>query len=131
MIAPTIQEKHEVFTICPESRDLWSGELFDRVVTAEQGAGLTGIPADTKIWCVAPVSESEMLFRTLDGRYYFSLCNGWGEKGSTLYGLEIGIYFDFGHPTTQESLADEYKNALGNYQTWGGAMAYHHRKVNA
>ena len=70
-----------------------------------------------------------MLFRSLDERYYFSLRNGWGVKDSTLYGLEVGLYFDFGHPTTQESLSDECENALGSYHTWGGALAYYHRKA--
>lgn len=50
------------------------------------------------IECCAKISDNEILFRSKDGQYYFSLCDGWGEENGTLYGLKLGIFHDFKHP---------------------------------
>ena len=51
--------------------------------------------------------ENEKVFRSTDGRYYFTICDGWGSEDDTLYGLGIQIFHDSGHPTTPESALAE------------------------
>jgi hypothetical protein len=64
-----------------------------------------------------------------DGQVYFSIADGWGVKDGVLYGLALGtIYFDFGHPTTPETIAQECSKSCGTYRSFAGAMAHHSRR---
>ena len=130
MVANHIQKKYEVFTNCREHRNPRRGELFRRFETAEGTTSADMIPGKRQICCVGPVDESSILFRTVDGRYYFALEDGWGVKGDTLYGLELGMHFDFGHPTKREDLAEECNRVVENCHpnSWAAAMRCHSLK---
>ena len=96
-----------------------------RIVDAD---ALDRIPSHAQIAYCGKIKDNELLFRTVDGRFYFSLLDGWGSEGGTLYGLSDGFCFDFKHPTNKETILFECEAQLGTYHSWAGAMAYHERK---
>ena len=126
MLSNKLKRERKIVSICEESRDFHVGDTFKKVVFADDDD--EQIKTNIGIYYCGKVSGDEALFRTGDGRVYFSICNGWGEKDGILYGLEQGFFFDFGHSTTEETTLTECKNSLGTYSTWGGAMAFQSRK---
>ena len=127
MIARKILQEQNTISICAESVQIQPGDRFagvsdDALLQKTNGAVLTDV------LCCGAVNEDEMLFSAESGRYYFSFRNGWGVKDMILYGLELGLFFDFGHPTTKDNISEECRRCYGSYSTWGGAMAAHHRR---
>ncbi len=52
--------------------------------------------------------RSELLFNSGNGRYYFTVCDGWGVENNFLYALSIGaIQRDFEKPVTVEDIEFE------------------------
>ncbi len=125
MLSNKLKKERKIVSVCEESRDFHIGDTFKKVVFANDDEQ---VKTNTGISYCGKVSSNEALFRTGDGRVYFSICEGWGEKEGILYGLEQGIFFDFGHATTEESILSECEKGLGTYSTWGGAMAYQSMK---
>ena len=126
MLSKKLLDKQKTISICLNSKEINTGDVFRGVkVTTDDPFAL---PQNTQVVCCGTVSSEEMLFRTEDGQYYFSLVDGWGAENAILYGLNIGLFYDFKHPTQVSSIAEECKNAIGTYNTWGGAMAYYSRK---
>ena len=126
MLSKTIQNKNHIFSICQKSGDIAQNTVFKSVKIADNGI-ITEKLASKKIICCGNVSDDEKVFRTEDGRYYFSVCDGWGNDSDMLYGLRTHIFHDFGHPTTFEDALVEC-DLKPKYTTWGGAMAYHAKK---
>ena len=126
MLSKKLLDKQKTISICLNSKEINTGDVFRcvKVITDDPSA----LPQKTPVVCCGTVTTEEMLFRTEDGRYYFSLVDGWGAEKEVLYGLNIGLFYDFMHPTEVSSIAEECKTALGTYTTWGGAMAYNFRK---
>ena len=125
MLSQTLTLKKRIFSICERSGDILPGAAFRGV---RFGDGDGSIPEDASVVCCGRISGDALLFRTEDGRIYFSVCDGWGEEDGMLYGMQMGFSFDFRHPTAVETLPAECDAALGTYSTWGGAMAYQARK---
>ena len=124
MSQKSLNEK-AIADICRKSAKIKVGDSFRAVMLAEEDL-LCPLPKGKVVFCGR--TDEEALFRSEDGRYYFSLIGGYGCEKGTLYGLEIGLYHDFKHPTDPLSLAEECASQLGSYSTWGGAMAYQFRK---
>lgn len=127
MLSNSLDFKKRVYSICEKSGDIVSGEVLSGVLFAESNS-FNSIPAEMKIICRGKVTESELLFCTENGQYYFSVCDGWGENNGILYGIRQGIYYNFDHPTTVDTITFECDAALGTYHSWGGSLAYHARK---
>ena len=127
MLSNSLIRKSRVYSICARSGDVLKGDTFQGVRLAE-GDKFDSLPSDSVVICCGNIKDDELLFRTLDGRYYFSLRDGWGSERGVLYGLSRGIFFDFKHPTTDETIISECQSNLGTYHTWAGAMAYRSRK---
>ncbi len=124
MLSPNLRKKNLILAICEKSGDIQPGTIFRSIRIADPDDGLH-IPIGSTITCIGRLDDDEMLFSAADGRYYFSIVDGWGEQNHTLYGLEIGACYDFKHSTTIESAIDEFeKKTRPTYTTWGGAMAY-------
>lgn len=127
MLSNSLDFKKRVYSICEKSGDIVSGAVLSGVIFAVSNS-FNSIPAEMKIICCGKVSESELLFRTENGQYYFSVCDGWGENNGILYGIRQGIYYNFDHSTTTDTIASECDEVLGTYHSWGGALAYRARK---
>lgn len=127
MLSNSLDFKKRIYSICEKSGEIVSGEVLSGVIFAEPNS-FHSIPTGIKIICCGKVSESELLFRTENGQYYFSVCDGWGENNGILYGIRQGIYYNFNYPTTVDTITSECDAVLGTYHSWGGALAYRARK---
>ena len=77
--------------------------------------------------CCGSISDDEILFRTADGSYYFSLLDGWGFCDGILYGITLGFEYDFKRPTTPETIIAECEADRGTYNSWAGALSWQAR----
>ena len=127
MLSQTTVWKNHVYAVCERSGDIHPGELFQGVELAERHP-FYPIPRGEAVVCCGRLNRDDPLFHSQDGRIYFSLCGGWGKERGFLYGLSVGLYFDFGHPTSHDTILDDCRASLGNHNTYGAAMAYQHRK---
>ncbi len=128
MLSNSLIWKSRVYSICARSGEILTGDTFKGVRLADNDR-FDSLPADAVVICCGKIKDDELLFRTVDGRYYFSLCDGCGSESGVLYGLSRGFLFDFKHPTTNETILSECQSNLGTYHTWAGAMAYQSRKL--
>ena len=126
MLSQKLLAKSHTYAVCGRSGDIEVGDTFIDVRFADAGPSrdVSGIA----VVCCGKVSDDEMLFRSEDGRYYFSVSDGWGEEDGVLYGISRGLFFDFGHPTSEETILAECESALGEYHSWAGAMAHQSKK---
>ena len=125
MLSHTLSKQVKIFEICRKSPKIRPGDTFSGVIVSDDDLDFN---FKTTVICCGKINRDEMLFKTEDGRYYFSLTGGWGTEKGILYGIETEFCFDFKHPTDPSALEQECQNALGTYSTWGGAMAYSFRK---
>jgi hypothetical protein len=128
MLSKRIIRKNRIFDICKNSGTIKPGELFDRVELIESRN--SSVIEQTKVVCCGSIGDEEMLFRSVDGRYYFSITDGWGREGSNLYGIKEGFFVDFTRPTTQDTIAKECKTRIDSldYNSCAGALAYNAKK---
>ena len=123
MLSQKIIKKKRIYSICEKSAEINPNEVFKKVIIAD---GDSIVPDEVSIVCCGNVNDEEMLFRSSDGRYYFSIKDGWGTESGVLYGITKGLYFDFQHPTTDQTILSEY--LTGYYRSWSGAMAFQGKK---
>lgn len=116
MLSKTITEKTRIYAVCESSGDILPGETFRGIHLAERDDRLPSALIRAKLICCGNISDDELLFRSEDGRYYFSVCDGWGTKNGALYGLEVGIFHDFQHPTTVETIQAECEATIETYR---------------
>ena len=131
MLSNKLKRENKIYSVCKKSGSITVGQTFKGIRLANED-GMEDYSALThaNTVCCGKASGDELLFRTEDGRYYFSVCDGWGEENGVLYGIELGIFYDFGHPTSAESIPTECRTALESctYNSWAGAMAAHAKK---
>lgn len=128
MLSEKIISKNYILFICAESDDIRPGDSFKSVEFIDRSRGF--VPEQNDIICCGNISEEEMLFRSGDGRYYFSVKDGWGTKENKLYGIEKGFYIDFYHSTNEKTVLSECKSRIDGctYNSWMGAMANYMKK---
>lgn len=103
-----IEEK--IKSICKkDSSFLQKGTVFDKITVLESGfygsmlCGPVVFLGRTKRW--------EMLFSSGNGRYYFTVCGGWGVEDNCLYAMSIGeIRRDFKKPVTVKDIEHGINN---------------------
>lgn len=124
MLSPALSRKNHIISVCVTGGDILPGTVFEAAEIAFPDDRMQ-IPFSEAIVCIGKRSDSEMLFSAANGRYFFTVADGWGAEDRVLYGLKIGVCFDFNHPTTVDSaIAQLEQNVKPTYTTWGGAMAY-------
>ena len=127
MLSQKIKRKNDVISICENSGDIKRGDSFVGIRFTDQDDDFADL--FNSVICCGKVSDAELLFRSDDGRYYFSVKDGWGEQNGVLYGLRRGIFFDFHRQTTEKDVIAERESFKATYHTWGGAMLYHSKKT--
>ncbi|MCR4615639.1 MAG: hypothetical protein K5756_05770 [Clostridiales bacterium] len=130
MLSKDIIRKNSIYSVCEKSGRILPGDKFKGVHIADNSSDsyLKRIPDDAGIICCGCIDDSEILFRTENGRFYFSVCDGWGESDGVLYGLNSGVFFDFKHPTTETTiLAECDARGVSAFGTFGKAMKYQAR----
>ncbi|MBQ6569022.1 MAG: hypothetical protein IJL87_02055 [Clostridia bacterium] len=126
MLSKTNRRKDYIYSICKNSEDIAVNTAFKSVELSDD-EGLTEKLKGRNIICCGNVNDNEKVFKTEDGRFYFSICDGWGVANDTLYGITLGIFHDFGHSTAPKS-AHAMCDIKPTYTTFGGALKYQAKK---
>ncbi len=95
----------ETCLICRISEKVNPGDSFDGCIVSSEDSALP--QKDEKIICCGKISDDEMMFRTEDGRLFFSLQGNWGCRDGILYGTYFSVMHDFKRPTKPENIVDE------------------------
>lgn len=125
MLSQKIIRKKQIYSICEKSAEINPDDIFKKLILAESNENRM-IPDEVGIVCCGKVNDEEMLFRSSDGRCYFSVKDGWGTESGVLYGITGGLCFDFKHPTTDQTILSEC--LTGHYRSYSGAMAFQGKK---
>ena len=130
MLTNSIKEKEYIYSVCRTTGDIACGEVFETIKIEDDGE-IRFYPDNpfqkTKIICCGNLDDSEKLFKTEDGQYYFGIKDGWGSEDGTLYGIRCSLYYNFGHPTTFESALAEC-DIKHSPTCWASAMKEHSRR---
>ncbi len=125
MLSQKLRKRNRILAVCGGSGDVVRGDAFREVCLAAEETFSGPHPGAV---CCGRIGEDEPLFHTLDGQIYFSVRDGWGMKDGALYGLELGILYDFGHPTEEETILEECAAQVGSYQSYSGFLYCRDRK---
>ena len=104
MLSEKLITEEKIKAICKKDRTIFQkGAVFDKITVLNSdpcGSMLCG-PV-TFLGCT---DRYEMLFTSGNGRYYFTVRDGWGVEDNCLYALSIGaICRDFKKPVTVEDI---------------------------
>lgn len=110
MLSEKLITEEKIKAICKKDRTIFQkGAVFDRITVLNSdpcGSMLCG-PV-TFLGCT---DCYEMLFTSGNGRYYFTVRDGWGVEDNCLYALSIGaIRRDFKKPVTVEEIESGVNN---------------------
>lgn len=104
MLSGKLITEEEIKAICKNDRTLFQkGAVFDKITVLNSdhcGSMLCG-----PVTFLGHTDSYEMLFSSGNGRYYFTVRDGWGVEDNCLYALSIGeIRRDFKKPVTVEDI---------------------------
>lgn len=104
MLSEKLITEEKIKAICKKDRTIFQkGAVFDKITVLNSdpcGSMLCG--SVTFLGCT---DRYEMLFTSGNGRYYFTVRDGWGVEDNCLYALSIGaICRDFKKPVTVEDI---------------------------
>lgn len=110
MLSEKLITEEKIKAICKKDRTIFQkGAVFDKITV------LNSDPYDSML--CGPVTflgctdRYEILFTSGNGRYYFTVRDGWGVEDNCLYALSIGaIRRDFKKPVTVEEIESGVNN---------------------
>ena len=110
MLSEKLIMEEKIKAICKKDRTIFQkGAVFDKITV------LNSDPCDSML--CGPVTflgctdRYEILFTSGNGRYYFTVRDGWGVEDNCLYALSIGaIRRDFKKPVTVEEIESGVNN---------------------
>ena len=110
MLSETMKLKEKIISICKHDKTfLRKDSTFDKITVLKSvfyGSMLCG-----PVTFLGRTDSCEMLFSSGNGRYYFTVRDGWGVEDNCLYALSIGsIKRDFKKPVTIEEIEYEVNN---------------------
>ena len=104
MLSEKLITEEKIKAICKNDKTLFQkGAVFDKITVLNSdhcGSMLCG-----PVTFLGHTDSYEMLFSSGNGRYYFTVRDGWGVEDNCLYALSIGaIRRDFKKPVTVEDI---------------------------
>lgn len=110
MLSETMKLKEKIISICKHDKTfLRKGSTFDKIIVLK--SGFYGSMLCGPVAFLGRTDSYEMLFSSGNGRYYFTVRDGWGVEDNCLYALSIGsIKRDFKKPVTIEEIEHEVNN---------------------
>lgn len=110
MLSETMKLKEKIISICKHDKTfLRKDSTFDKITVLKSvfyGSMLCG-----PVTFLGRTDSCEMLFSSGNGRYYFTVRDGWGVEDNCFYALSIGaIKRDFKKPVTIEEIEYEVNN---------------------
>lgn len=110
MLSEKLITEEKIKAICKNDKTLFQkGAVFDKITVLNSdhcGSMLCG-----PVTFLGHTDSYEMLFSSGNGRYYFTVRDGWGVEDNCLYALSIGaIRRDFKKPVTIEEIESGVNN---------------------
>ena len=106
----TMKLKEKIICICKQDKTfLRKGSTFDKITVLK--SGFYGSMLCGPVTFLGHTDSYEMLFSSGNGRYYFTVRDGWGVEDNCFYALSIGaIKRDFKTAVTIEEIEHEINN---------------------
>lgn len=110
MLSETMKLEEKIISICKHDKTfLRKGSTFDKITVLK--SGFYGSMLCGPVTFLGHTDSYEMLFSSGNGRYYFTVRDGWGVEDNCLYALSIGaIKRDFKKPVSIEEIEHEVNN---------------------
>ena len=110
MLSEKLIMEEKIKSICKNDRTLFQkGAVFGKITVLN--SDLCGSMLCGPVTFLGHTDSYEMLFSSGNGRYYFTVCDGWGVEDNCLYALSIGaIRRDFKKPVTVEEIESGVNN---------------------
>ena len=110
MLSETMKLKEKIICICKQDKTfLRKGSTFDKITVLK--SGFYGSMLCGPVTFLGHTDSYEMLFSSGNGRYYFTVRDGWGVEDNCLYALSIGaIKRDFKKAVSIEEIEHEINN---------------------
>jgi len=110
MLSETMKLKEKIICICKQDKTfLRKGSTFDKITVLK--SGFYGSMLCGPVTFLGHTDSYEMLFSSGNGRYYFTVRDGWGVEDNCFYALSIGeIKRDFKKAVTIEEIEHEINN---------------------
>lgn len=104
MLSEKLIMEEKIKSICKNDRTLFlKGAVFGKITVLN--SDLCGSMLCGPVTFLGHTDSCEMLFSSGNGRYYFTVRDGWGVEDNCLYALSIGaIRRDFKKPVTVEDI---------------------------
>lgn len=120
MLSEKYIQKEKIIDICRKDKTVFQrGMVFDKITVLNSDFFGSMLCGPVTFW--GHTDRYEMLFSSGNGRYYFTVCDGWGVKDNCLYALSVGaIQRDFKKPVTVaeiEFAVNNPKEARGVYSS--------------
>lgn len=110
MLSETMKLKEKIISICKNDKTfLKKGSTFDKITVLK--SGFYGSMLCGPVTFLGHTDSYEMLFSSGNGRYYFTVRDGWGVEDNCFYALSIGaIKRDFKKAVSIEEIEHEINN---------------------
>lgn len=110
MLSETMKLKEKIISICKHDKTfLKKGSIFDKITVLK--SGFYGSMLCGPVTFLGRTDSYEMLFSSGNGRYYFTVRDGWGVEDNYFYALSVGaIKRDFKKPVTIEEIEFSVNN---------------------
>ena len=110
MLSETMKLEEKIISICKNDKTfLKKGSTFDKITVLK--SGFYGSMLCGPVTFLGHTDSYEMLFSSGNGRYYFTVRDGWGVEDNCFYALSIGaIKRDFKTAVTIEEIEHEINN---------------------
>ena len=125
MLSEKLIMEERMKSICKKDRTVFRrGMGYDGITVLNPGFCGSMLCGPVTFW--GHTDQNEMLFSSGNGRYYFTVRDGWGVMDNHLYALSIGaIRRDYQRPVTVEdieSIVNSPKASRGAYAALTNAM---------
>ena len=110
MLSEKLIMEEKIKSICKKDRTVFRrGMGFDGITVLNPGFCGSMLCGPVTFW--GHTDQNEMLFSSGNGRYYFTVRDGWGVEDNCFYALSIGaIKRDFKKAVTIEEIEHEINN---------------------
>ena len=110
MLSETMKLKEKIISICKHDKTfLKKGSIFDKITVLK--SGFYGSMLCGPVTFLGRTDSYDMLFSSGNGRYYFTVRDGWGVEDNYFYALSVGaIKRDFKKPVTIEEIEFSVNN---------------------
>ena len=122
MLSQKLLDKEKIIEICRKDNTVFKkGMVFNDIKVLY--SDFCGSMLTPPITFCGYTDKNELLFSSGNGRYYFSLCDGWGVQNDCLYALSVGeIRRDYKRAVTVNEIEYEANNPKEPKSAYGALL---------